>query len=65
MIKNESTELKKRLKELGQSVQEVQTTIDQVQKSKDERCREIETFVENLQAKLNNQLKAKLLVLIG
>ncbi len=54
MIKNESSELKKRLKELGQSVQEVQTTIDLVQKSKDERCREIETFVENLQAKLNN-----------
>lgn len=54
-----------RLKDLNGSVTEIQNTIDTVQKSKDERCREIETFVENLQAKLNNQLKAKLLNLLG
>jgi hypothetical protein len=37
-----------RLKDLNGSVGEIQNTIDIVQKSKDERCREIESFVENL-----------------
>lgn len=35
LIKSESTELRKRLKDLNSSVGEVQGTIDQVQKSKD------------------------------
>ena len=53
------------MKELNSSVSEVQVTIDTVQKSKDERCREIDAFVESLQTKLNTQLKSKLLNLIG
>lgn len=65
LIRNEAGELRKRLKDLSTSVNEVQATIDTVQKSKDERCREIDTFVETLQTKLNTQLKTKLLNLIG
>ena len=36
-----------------------------MQKSKDDRFKEIDTFVENIQAKLVRQLKTKLLNLIA
>lgn len=32
---------------------DVQTTIEKVTKAKEEKCKEIELFVENIQAKLN------------
>lgn len=65
IIRHEATGLRKRLKELNTCVNEVQMTIEKVQKAKDERCKEIDTFVENIQAKLVSQLKTKLLTLIG
>jgi len=43
---------------------EVQTTIEKVTKGKEEKCKEIELFVENIQNKLNQQLKSKLLTLL-
>jgi tripartite motif-containing protein 37 len=46
-------------------VNEVQSTIEKVQKSKDERCKELDSFVESIQAKLSSQLKTKLLTLMG
>jgi putative component of toxin-antitoxin plasmid stabilization module len=52
-VRQEGAELRHRLKNLQQGMKDVQTCIEGVQKSKDDRCREIETFVENLQAKLN------------
>ena len=65
LIRQESGELRKRLKDLNQGMKDVQVCIDTVQKSKDDRCREIENFVENLQTKLNGQLKTKLLNLVN
>lgn len=44
---------------------EVQGTIEKVTKAKEEKVKEIETFVENIQAKLNSQLKSKLLTLLA
>jgi len=41
------------LKELTHYIAEVQTTIEKVTKAKDEKQKEIELFVENIQAKLN------------
>lgn len=44
---------------------EVQSTIEKVTKAKEEKCKEIDIFVENIQAKLNQQLKTKLLTLLS
>lgn len=63
-IKKESNCLRKRLQELNQFINEVQTTIEKVTKAKEEKCKEIESFVENIQNKLNQQLKSKLLTLL-
>jgi tripartite motif-containing protein 37 len=64
-IRNEATGLRKRLRELNSNVNEVQATIEKVQKGKDERCKELDSFVESIQAKLGSQLKTKLLTLMG
>lgn len=61
----EATGLRKRLRELNSNVNEVQATIEKVQKGKDERCKELDTFVDSIQAKLSSQLKTKLLTLMG
>jgi len=57
--------LRKRLRELNGNVNEVQATIEKVQKAKDERSKELDSFVESIQAKLSSQLKTKLLTLMG
>jgi len=44
---------------------DVQRTIEKVTKAKEDKCKEIENFVENIQAKLNTQLKNKLLTLLS
>ena len=64
-IRGEAIGLRKRLTQLTGCVNDVQSTIEKVQKAKDDRCKEIDTFVENIQAKLVSQLKTKLLTLIG
>ena len=52
-IRKEANGLRKRLKELSFYMNEVQSTIEKVTKAKEEKCKEIELFVENIQAKLN------------
>jgi tripartite motif-containing protein 37 len=64
-IRGEANGLRKRLRELNGNVNEVQSTIEKVQKAKDERCKELDSFVESIQAKLSSQLKTKLLTLMG
>jgi dihydroorotase len=53
VIKKEATGLKKRLKELTKYTTDVQITIEKVTRAKEDKCKEIENFVENIQAKLN------------
>ena len=65
VIKKEAQGLKKRLKELTKHMHDVQNTIQKVTKAKEEKCKEIENFVENIQAVLNTQLKNKLLTLLS
>lgn len=57
--------LKKRLKELNKYMGEVQGTIEKVTRAKEDKSKEIENFVESIQAKLNTQLKNKLLTLLS
>lgn len=65
VIKKEAQGLKKRLKELTKHMNDVQRTIEKVTKAKEDKSKEIENFVENIQAKLNTQLKNKLLALLS
>ena len=65
VIKKEAIGLKKRLRELTKYKQDVQVTIEKVTRAKEDKCKEIENFVENIQAKLNTQLKNKLLTLLS
>ena len=53
VIRKEANGLRKRLKELNFYMGEVQTTIERVTKGKEDKVKEIEMFVENIQAKLN------------
>jgi prefoldin subunit 5 len=53
VIKKEAIGLKKRLKELNKYMADVQGTIEKVTRAKEDKCKEIENFVENIQAKLN------------
>jgi len=64
LIRKEANGLRKRLKELNFYMGEVQSTIEKVTKAKEEKQKEVELFVENVQAKLNQQLKSKLLLLL-
>ena len=65
VIKKEAIGLKKRLKELAKHTNDVQLSIEKVTRAKEDKCKEIENFVENIQAKLNTQLKNKLLTLLS
>lgn len=53
LIRKEANGLRKRLKELNLYMTDVQGTIEKVTKAKEDKCKEIELFVENIQAKLN------------
>ena len=44
---------------------EVQDTVEKVTKAKEDKVKEIENFVENIQHKLNTRLKNKLLTLLS
>ena len=65
MIKKEASGLRKRLKDLNFYMNEVQVTIDKVTKAKEEKSKEIDLFVENINSKYNGLLKQKLLTLLG
>ncbi|KAJ8687343.1 hypothetical protein QAD02_023137 [Eretmocerus hayati] len=64
-IKSEIGLLKRRLMELITLVQEVERNVESVRAAKDERVREIRNAVELMIARLDSQLKAKLLTLMG
>ncbi|XP_063973807.1 uncharacterized protein LOC135160770 isoform X2 [Diachasmimorpha longicaudata] len=64
-ISGEVRQLKRRLMELISLVQEVERNVECVRAAKDERVREIRNAVELMIARLDSQLKAKLLTLMG
>ncbi|KAF7414472.1 hypothetical protein HZH68_002961 [Vespula germanica] len=64
-IKLEIGQLKRRLVELISLVQEVERNVESVRAAKDERVREIRNAVELMIVRLDSQLKAKLLTLMG
>jgi hypothetical protein len=64
-VKEEVAMLRRRLMELISLVQEVERNVESVRAAKDERVREIRNCVELMIARLDSQLKSKLLVLMG
>ncbi|RXG74022.1 E3 ubiquitin-protein ligase TRIM37 [Armadillidium vulgare] len=64
-IREEVAHLKRRLHELVSLVQEVERNVESVRAAKDERVKEIRNAVELMIARLDSQLKAKLLTLMG
>merc|ERR1719430_1319582 len=64
-VKEEVALLRRRLMELISLVQEVERNVESVRAAKDERVREIRNCVELMIARLDSQLKSKLLVLMG
>lgn len=64
-IKAEVGQLKRRLMDLISLVQEVERNVESVRAAKDERVREIRNAVELMIVRLDSQLKAKLLTLMG
>ena len=64
-VKEEVSLLRRRLMELISQVQEVERNVEVVRAAKDDRVREIRNCVELMIARLDSQLKSKLLVLMG
>lgn len=64
-IREEVAQLRRRLHELVSLVQEVERNVESVRAAKDERVREIRNAVELMIARLDSQLKSKLLTLMG
>jgi tripartite motif-containing protein 37 len=64
-INEQINTLKRRHSELVSLVQEVERNIDSVKTAKDERVREIRNAVELMVARLENQLKNKILTLMS
>uniref|UniRef100_A0A8C4QQI0 Tripartite motif containing 37 n=1 Tax=Eptatretus burgeri TaxID=7764 RepID=A0A8C4QQI0_EPTBU len=64
-VNEEVVKLRRRLMELISLVQEVEKNVECVREAKDERVREIRSAVELMIARLDSQLKSKLLTLMG
>ncbi|XP_077995341.1 E3 ubiquitin-protein ligase TRIM37-like [Glandiceps talaboti] len=64
-ITEEVAALRRRLMELISLVQEVERNVESVRTAKDERVREIRNAVEMMIARLETQLKSKLITLMG
>ncbi|XP_047504750.1 E3 ubiquitin-protein ligase TRIM37-like isoform X2 [Pieris napi] len=64
-IRDEVSQLRRRLMELISLVQEVERNVESVRAAKDERVREIRNAVELMISRLDSALKAKLLTLMG
>ncbi|XP_034021305.1 E3 ubiquitin-protein ligase TRIM37 [Thalassophryne amazonica] len=64
-VKDEVAKLRRRHMELISLVQEVERNVEAVRGAKDERVREIRNAVEMMIARLDNQLKNKLITLMG
>lgn len=65
IVREEASTLQKRLEELNSLVISVEDNISRVQKAKDERAQEIKKVFNDIQEKLQTQLKLKLDTLIG
>jgi len=65
LVKNEASIVKKRLKELSSLMQALETNIESVTKAKEERTVELRHALEQMQGRLDSQLKAKLLTLLA
>ncbi|XP_069365508.1 uncharacterized protein [Maniola hyperantus] len=64
-IRDEVSQLRRRLMELISLVQDVERNVESVRSAKDERVREIRNAVELMISRLDSALKAKLLTLMG
>lgn len=64
-IKEESSQLRRRLLELISYVQDVERNVELVRSAKDERVREIRNAVELMISRLDSALKTKLITLMG
>ncbi|XP_045783903.1 uncharacterized protein LOC123880057 [Maniola jurtina] len=64
-IRDEVSQLRRRLMELITLVQDVERNVESVRSAKDERVREIRNAVELMISRLDSALKAKLLILMG
>ncbi|CAK1552564.1 unnamed protein product [Leptosia nina] len=64
-IRDEASQLRRRLMELISLVQDVERNVESVRAAKDERVREIRNAVELMISRLDSALKAKLLTLMG
>uniref|UniRef100_A0A4W3JT63 Tripartite motif containing 37 n=1 Tax=Callorhinchus milii TaxID=7868 RepID=A0A4W3JT63_CALMI len=64
-VNDEVAKLRRRLMELISLVQEVERNVEAVRSAKDERVREIRNAVEMMIARLDKQLKNKLITLMG
>eukprot|EP00898_Chlorokybus_atmophyticus_P007741 jgi/Chlat1/7969/Chrsp69S07398 len=64
-IQAEAAGLYRRLKELRTAVKTADENIERVQKGKDEHAAELQLAMESMQARLEAQLKGKLLTLLG
>ncbi|CAB3983814.1 E3 ubiquitin- ligase TRIM37-like isoform X1, partial [Paramuricea clavata] len=65
LVTDEVASLRRRLMELISLVQEVERNVESLREGKEERVREIHNAVELMIARLDSQLKSKLLVLMG
>jgi tripartite motif-containing protein 37 len=65
MVRGEGAALRKRLKELTCMMHQVETNVEAVTKAKEERAVELAAAVEQMQARLDMQLKNKLLTLLS
>ena len=63
LIRGEASGLSRRLRDLKNNISEVQGSIEKVQKAKQDRVKELDTFVENIQAQLTSQTDNKLATL--
>jgi len=65
LVRGEAIALRKRLKELTCMMHQVETNVEAVTKAKEERAVELSAAVEQMQARLDMQLKNKLLTLLS
>lgn len=65
LVRSEAIALRKRLKELTSLMHQVETNVEAVTKGKEERAVELAAAVEQMQARLDMQLKNKLLTLLS
>lgn len=63
LIRGEASGLNRRLRDLKNNISEVQGSIEKVQKAKQDRVKELDEFVENVQKQLTSATENKLVTL--